>query len=671
MAVMRDLKKLWRKDDTDDERTVFRCFAKAGLCIELLCLVDECTGRGENGRKIALAATDLLAALTWPIDVQKELTDMLEDAETVITDYASLLRHQVTFKNLILRSGMTIRNFMILLLPSLALANRDRTEKDRRIISLMLHMIRNLLAIRDPVGTGVDVGQAMELGSLQSQLIVQLEESRFIPLMLTLAENADKSEFEEYNVLVLDALWLIYRTVEVEDLVQPSNEASSSGALSKLLEEEERGKQQSKRTVTSRHSRFGTTLSIYNGKQRYILHKQSSITTSAGQVIDGIKKKRAGQALQRNQLTVKPTGNTPLSKEALQIVKDFAGQFLLAFDNFFHSILKDIRMGRSKIRETDNVRVLYLCRFFMEYFMTLRKQEKGAKAKKQREKEMAKRQAAKARDPLAAAMDFDDDSFLAELEGRGDGDKKEDEEEPEESMLDFRLLAEIFQDDTRGWLAKRLDEAKEAKPRADLEIQACLDFFTQLLEVIAEMAGDEDEEIAELSDTLSAKLLHSADFIDIAYDCLRTYKNQSMAYLDSAINFTYTLIKTLERYSKDKGSIHTRKKRDMKRRKEAREAAGQEFHDEDEQAAALEKEKDTYLEQSKQFQYYERRLADDRIVSTLIRYLGRYREMHDVHRLKRLVSLIHRIVVSCQSETVFFKVSTCNPDETPVERGAR
>lgn len=671
MAVMRDLKKLWRKDDTDDERTVFRCFAKAGLCIELLCLVDECTGRGENGRKIALAATDLLAALTWPIDVQKELTDMLEDAETVITDYASLLRHQVTFKNLILRSGMTIRNFMILLLPSLALANRDRTEKDRRIISLMLHMIRNLLAIRDPVGTGVDVGQAMELGSLQSQLIVQLEESRFIPLMLTLAENADKSEFEEYNVLVLDALWLIYRTVEVEDLVQPSNEASSSGALSKLLEEEERGKQQSKRTVTSRHSRFGTTLSIYNGKQRYILHKQSSITTSAGQVIDGIKKKRAGQALQRNQLTVKPTGNTPLSKEALQIVKDFAGQFLLAFDNFFHSILKDIRIGRSKIRETDNVRVLYLCRFFMEYFMTLRKQEKEAKAKKQREKEMAKRQAAKARDPLAAAMDFDDDSFLAELEGRGDGDKKEDEEESEESMLDFRLLAEIFQDDTRGWLAKRLDEAKEAKPRADLEIQACLDFFTQLLEVIAEMAGDEDEEIAELSDTLSAKLLHSADFIDIAYDCLRTYKNQSMAYLDSAINFTYTLIKTLERYSKDKGSIHTRKKRDMKRRKEAREAAGQEFHDEDEQAAALEKEKDTYLEQSKQFQYYERRLADDRIVSTLIRYLGRYREMHDVHRLKRLVSLIHRIVVSCQSETVFFKVSTCNPDETPVQRGAR
>jgi replication fork protection complex subunit Tof1/Swi1 len=98
LAVMRDLKRLWRKDDTDDERTVFRCFAKAGLCTELVSLLDECTGRGQSGRKMALAAADLLAALTWPIDVQQELKDMLEDAESVVTDYASLLRSQVEYK---------------------------------------------------------------------------------------------------------------------------------------------------------------------------------------------------------------------------------------------------------------------------------------------------------------------------------------------------------------------------------------------------------------------------------------------------------------------------------------------------------------------------------------------------------------------------------------------
>lgn len=98
LAVLKDLKKLWRKDDTDDERTVFRCFAEYGLCSELIALLEECTGRGEYGRKIALAAADLLAALTWPIDVQQELRDMLDDGDAATSDYATLLRKQVEFK---------------------------------------------------------------------------------------------------------------------------------------------------------------------------------------------------------------------------------------------------------------------------------------------------------------------------------------------------------------------------------------------------------------------------------------------------------------------------------------------------------------------------------------------------------------------------------------------
>jgi len=50
----------------------------------------------------------------------------------------------------------------------------------------------------------------------------------------------------------------------------------------------------------------------------------------------------------------------------------------------------------------------------------------------------------------------------------------------------------------------------------------------QLL-IISEMSTDQDEEILELSDTLSAKLLQNAEFIETAYECLKTYKQQSMA----------------------------------------------------------------------------------------------------------------------------------------------
>jgi hypothetical protein len=63
--VLKDLKKLWRKDDTDDERTVARCMAKSGLMGELVALVVECADRGEWGRKVSLVACECsLLALT-------------------------------------------------------------------------------------------------------------------------------------------------------------------------------------------------------------------------------------------------------------------------------------------------------------------------------------------------------------------------------------------------------------------------------------------------------------------------------------------------------------------------------------------------------------------------------------------------------------------------------
>jgi hypothetical protein len=100
--------------------------------------------------------------------------------------------------------------------------------------------------------------------------------------------------------------------------------------------------------------------------------------------------------------------------------------------------------------------------------------------------------------------------------------------------------------------------------------------------------------------------------------------------------------------------------------------------DEEEQAAALEKATATYTEHARQFRDFERvrfqprissplsdtepvsplikALADERIVSTLIRYLSRYREFNDAKKLKRLVSLMHRIVVSVGADAFFYKV---------------
>jgi replication fork protection complex subunit Tof1/Swi1 len=60
LAVLKDLKKLWRKDDSDDERTVARCMYKTGLMKELIAILVEMTGRGDWGKKVALVACKYL-----------------------------------------------------------------------------------------------------------------------------------------------------------------------------------------------------------------------------------------------------------------------------------------------------------------------------------------------------------------------------------------------------------------------------------------------------------------------------------------------------------------------------------------------------------------------------------------------------------------------------------
>lgn len=61
--------------------------------------------------------------------------------------------------------GDTLRSVLALLLPHFAKQRRE--EKDDRIISLGLHIIRNMLAIKDLVAPDSATGDKEELSTLQ------------------------------------------------------------------------------------------------------------------------------------------------------------------------------------------------------------------------------------------------------------------------------------------------------------------------------------------------------------------------------------------------------------------------------------------------------------------------------------------------------------------------
>ncbi|KAK8843979.1 hypothetical protein IAR55_006771 [Kwoniella newhampshirensis] len=612
LGVLKDLKKLWRKDDEDDERTVARCMYRSGLMRELVAILVECTERGDWGRKVALVACDLIAALTWPIDVASELKEM-EDEPDVVTDYASLLRAQVEYKALILQTNGSLRCLLALMLPSLAKPRKD--EKDERIISLGLHVVRNLLAIKDIVAEGTAVGEKEEFANLQSNLIVQLNRLTYFQLLLTLASCADKADFNPFNVLVLDILHLVFRSVKVKDLGQDQARAPIEN-LSKLLDSEKRHKALVSKVGMTRHSRFGTTVAVRAGEQKIILHKQNAVTETAGKILDEVKRKRKKKVVKVDDLT----HIIELSPDAMRVLQIFAKSFIQScFNTFLTSILRDIRMERSKIRPSDNIRTFYLARFFIEYLLLLRQKD--------------------------------------DVKG---------EKTPE---LGLDLVAEMAEIDTVRWLFSRMRFTMDDKPPSWTELQACLDCFTQILLLIDSMAVSEDDEDRETAEVLQHQLYYNGDILDSSLSVVMQYKDQSVAYLDSVIHFAYVLLRMLEKYSKTKAFMFVRKRKAArKKRKQAEDpndtagASGmpEEYGNEDEAELEPDKEAPSYAEHAFTFQAFEKRFAQEPVVNTLLAYLSRFQEFDEPEQMKRVVGLMHRQVVKTQAEGLYYKVSTLN-----------
>lgn len=54
----------------------------------------------------------------------------------------------------------------------------------------------------------------------KSHLITQLDDAHFLQLFLTLASSSTTKDFNPFNVFVLDILHLMFRGVEVSNLVK-------------------------------------------------------------------------------------------------------------------------------------------------------------------------------------------------------------------------------------------------------------------------------------------------------------------------------------------------------------------------------------------------------------------------------------------------------------------
>ncbi|CAE7152061.1 unnamed protein product [Rhizoctonia solani] len=127
LGCLRDLKKLWRKDDTDDERTVARLFWETRVLEnDLVPILVETAGGDVVGDKRAVACADVISAMTWPIDIAAELKELDEQLDEK-TDYATLILAQLHYKEAIARPEV-IKALQNIMMPCFAKDKRQVTR---------------------------------------------------------------------------------------------------------------------------------------------------------------------------------------------------------------------------------------------------------------------------------------------------------------------------------------------------------------------------------------------------------------------------------------------------------------------------------------------------------------------------------------------------------------
>ncbi|KAJ7582904.1 timeless protein-domain-containing protein [Mycena floridula] len=620
-GCLKDLKKLWRKDDTDDERTVARIFWETRvLANDLIPILLVTAGKGLVEDKRAISCADLLTAMTWPIDMAEELKELDDDLDKG-TDYTQLLQSHIHYKAALLKPGVMQALFGIMI-PPIAKPSKERTERESQIINLVLHLIRNLVFIKDlPSNTHLSSDRA-EFSSLQSKLVAALSETHILQLLLTIAANAAKDpHFVRWNTLVLEIFYLLFRGVKPSSLAIDQSKQPSQ-QLSSLLAAENKIKRENARKPT-RHSRFGTTIAVKlnpnkprpvdgqeagsdnSGGPSFVLHRQQAINEEVGNIWDITKRHKTKKAVVLDPLATQDN----LSVEALSILQTFANDFLDGcFNPFLASILKDIRSERPKIVEKDHLRLLYIMKWFLDFFLSMR------------------------------AL----------------GNNKED------PKWDFSMIGEVTEREWIIWILKRMRGAVEDKPKHWTELQGGIECLTQLLLLIDNMSSSEidDPYLKEAAETLQQQLIYNGEVLDITLDSLRVYKEgtQSLAFLDSSVHMAYVLLRMLERWSKGKSDIYVRKKKGKRRKR--RGASEDDGMGDDEEEPEIPDE--VIYETMFTFESFEAKFANAEVTHTLLLYLAKYKDFSSSECMKRVVSLLYRQAVRAKAEGLFFKVSTLN-----------
>lgn len=676
LACLKDIKKWIRSvDDRNNSSEVALACAENGLVNNdltvILCQWDKPppgVKRTKTTDKIMLACLELLVLLTWPIEVNRK---------TLLKDYTSKTnarRAQLVYKKHILayQGGHTLKAIIRLGLRAMQLPREDREPRDVNILRLILFFIRNLLFIeplpasKSPkaITNSSDLPNGMSPEDVGLNAVIAAFENNKVLLFLTSIAHSVLSEFndETFGVLVIECLSLLTRGIKTESLFSTIPKApvsdisenvppASSAAglqLQDLLSEEEKRKRRQKNTVSTRHGRFGTLLSIQSSDNSsyYTISGQEALASTLESLdkLDRTKKwhKTSGFKYDSNEYVKNST--IYLNLHSIKIIKRFidlllsSGSYnnlLLFVGRHLTNISNDHDLGRKGILDSVDPHELASYFLVISWFFSYKRDRNNYYARNK----------------------------LAPLD--------------EEDSLDYGSVGSSLSEINFILLTSYLRSAYEAKDYDSLHVALiCMRGMLQISNAIfssertqREMNPSSEEDInhdRELAEGIIRKLFSQKQFLDMIVNIPRQASRHSPEYLSVVVSVVHIVLKCFETLANEDVKLYIQGRRrvnklgnqsglnhDMDRQHWHLIDAGSDEEDFEQEIRYINQERKL------DFKNTEVRFFHTETVSTHIAYLSRFEDLtHE--EIKRGISFFHRLFVVRKDFAALYRLDFMN-----------
>ncbi|KAI8050240.1 timeless protein-domain-containing protein [Syncephalis plumigaleata] len=572
-------------------------------------LLNTYEGQTEDQDLICGACLELLVPLTWP---PEKTLPWLTERRQQLWSYKYAFIHERALPAL-----------FTILTRWLSIPYVERSERRQALIRLLMTLIRNLLAIEDPCAPTSASADTLKHTHMQVDLIKELHRTSFVRLFLVMASSIASQEFSAWNLLLLEIIQLIFTQTTADRLVNEAIDAKAvhlqTDLLSKELQKEERIRRDRKRNAPSRHSRFGGAITekMADGTQYNIL-RQFTPHLSFHNAIEPMKKPKTVTA----KLWTFEQKQYQSDKELNKLLYQTAETIICScFNPMVASLRYTVDIGRPDVLNEDSDRFFSFIAFFIEFQLLV---------------------------------------------------MSNDTESSNKDMFMFEHCAEALSLRTVLCQIKRIQQCRDLKLYTELAHP--VNAFHQTLRMIQLMFQSSNSVHRATAETLRANIFYEKMILDLM---VQLYQIPSAArhpaYLIDLVAMIHSLLKMLEHYSQERQHLFVRQHRSGKRKRSRKnkdnteEDREEEEGDNDENSHHSNEDEDDEDEDNsasiqiaseRQFEFsrFQMGFARESIVQAYCILLEQLPRL-DISTVKHIVSMFHRLFVTCQCEWLFYKLS--------------